>query len=121
MLDESTRRLVAAEVNQELLNFHGNLKSTRQLLATGIPDIDGTGSIWPHNLHKSTAYVPHIEKVFSNVRQRYGLSPGDTMENLDVNAVIWGTVMSVTLQAAVDLGRDYSRTYVPPGISLCDH
>ena len=77
MLDESTRRLVAAEVNQELLNFHGNLKSTRKLVATGNPDIDGTDRIWPHNLHISTAYVPHIEKVFSNVRQRYGLSPGD--------------------------------------------
>ena len=77
MLDESTRRLVAAEVNQELLNFHGNLKSARKLVATGSPDIDGTDRIWPHNLHISTAYVPHIEKVFSNVRQRYGLSPGD--------------------------------------------
>ena len=77
MLDESTRRLVAAEQNQELLNFHENLKSTRKLVASGNSDIDSTGKIWPHNLHISIAYVPHLQKVFSNVRQRYGLSPGD--------------------------------------------
>ena len=32
-LDKSTRRLVAAEKDQELLNFHENLKSTRKLVA----------------------------------------------------------------------------------------
>ena len=30
------------------------------------------------------------------------------MENLDVNAALVGIVMSVTLQAAVRLGKDYS-------------
>ena len=30
----STRRLVAAEKDQELLNFHENLKSTRKLVAS---------------------------------------------------------------------------------------
>ena len=28
----------------------------------------------------------YLEKVFSNVRQRY---PGDTMEHLDVDAAVW--------------------------------
>ena len=31
-------------------------------------------------------------RVFSNVRQRYGLSSGDKMENLDVNAAVWKMV-----------------------------
>ena len=30
------------------------------------------------------------------------------MENLDVNAAMWGIFMSVTLQAAVHLGKDYT-------------
>ena len=94
-MDESTRRLVAAEKNRELLNFHENLKSMRKLAASGNSDVDGTGKNWPHNLQKSNAYVPHLEKVFSNVRQRYGLSSGDKMENLDVNAAKWGMFMSV--------------------------
>ena len=60
------------EKNQELLNLHENLKGTRKLVASGNSDIDGTGKIWSHNLHKSTAYVRHLEKVLWNVRQRYG-------------------------------------------------
>ena len=30
------------------------------------------------------------------------------MEDLDVNTIIWGMFMSVTLQAAVHLGKDYA-------------
>ena len=37
--------------------------------------IEGSDKIWPHNLHISTKYVPHMEKVFSIMRQIYGLSP----------------------------------------------
>ena len=57
----------------------------------------------PHNLHISTNYV---EKVFSIVRQRYCLSPTDQMKNLDVNTATWRKFVSVTLQAAVHLGKD---------------
>ena len=39
--------------------------------------IDGNDTVWPHNLHISTAYVPHLEKVFENVRQKFGRKPGD--------------------------------------------
>ena len=53
MLEESTKKLVAAEKNQELLNVHENLESTRNLVASGNSDIDGTGKIWPHNPHFS--------------------------------------------------------------------
>ena len=42
-----------------------------------------------------------MERVFSIVRQRYGLTPTDQMKNLDVNTAIWSIFMSVTLQAAV--------------------
>ena len=38
--DKNTRRLVAAEKDQELLHFHENLKSTRKLAASGNSDID---------------------------------------------------------------------------------
>ena len=88
--------------------IHQHFKSTRKLVASGNLDIDGTGTVWPHNLHISAACVPHLEKVFSHVRQRCGLKPGDTMENLDVNAAICGIFMSVTLRAAGHLGKDYS-------------
>ena len=40
IMDESTRRLVAAEKDQELLNFNENLKSTRKLVASRNSDID---------------------------------------------------------------------------------
>ena len=89
--------------------MHENLKGTRKLVASGNSDIDGTGKIWSHNLHKSTAYFRHLEKVLWNVRQRCGLSPEDKREDLDVNAAMWRIFMSVTLQAAVHLGKDRSK------------
>ena len=96
-------------------------KSTRKLVASRISDIDGTGTVWPHNLQTSTAYVPHLEKVFSNVRQRCRLKPGDKMEILDVNAAVWRIFMSVTLQAPVHLGKDILGIYVLPRITRNDH
>ena len=50
--DKSTRRLVAAEKDLELLNFHEKLKSTREIVASRNSDIDGIGTVWPHNLQK---------------------------------------------------------------------
>ena len=49
-----------------------------------------------------------MEKVFSIVRQIRGRSPTDQMKDLDVNTAIWSIFMSVTLQAAVHLGKDYT-------------
>ena len=82
--------------------------STRKLVASGSSETEGSDKAWPHNLHKSTNYVLHMEKVFSIVRQRHGLSPTDQMKDLDVNTVVWSIFMSVTLQAAVHLGKDYT-------------
>ena len=107
-MDKSTRRLAAAEKDQELLNFHENLKSTRKLAVSGNSDIDGNGTIWTHNLQKSTTTFHIFEKVLSNVRQRYGRKPGDKMEDLDVTTIVWRMFMSVTLQAALHFGKDFS-------------
>ena len=49
-----------------------------------------------------------MEKVFPIVRQRYGRSPTDQMKDFDVNTAIRGFLMSVTHQAAVHLGKDYT-------------
>ena len=43
----------------------------------------------PHNFHMSPAAVPHMEKVFSIVRQTYGRSPTDDLNDLDENNAIW--------------------------------
>ena len=82
--------------------------STRKIVASGNSEIEVKDEIWPHNLHVSTVCVPHMEKVFSFVKQRYGLSPRDEMEDLDVNTAIQCIFMSVTLQAAVHLGKDHT-------------
>ena len=82
---------------------------TRKLVATGNSGNSGTegkDKAWPHNLHISTNYVLHMEKVFSIVRQRDGYSPTDRIKDLDVNTA--GVFMSVTLQAAVHLSKDYT-------------
>ena len=108
--DESTRRLVATGTNQDLLNFRESSEGTRRLVALMAENsefIDGNDTVWLHNLHISTAYVPHLEKVFSNVRQKLGRKPGDKMEDLDVNTSIWRVFMTATLQAADHLGNDY--------------
>ena len=62
---------------------------------------------WPHKCHTSPAAVHHMENVFSIVRQIYGRSPTDDLNDLDENNAMWGIFMNVTLQAAVHLGRDY--------------
>ena len=88
-----------------------NLGSTGELVAPGYPGNSGTegnDEDWPHNLHISTNYVLHMEKVFSIVRQRNGRSPTDQMKDLDVNTATRSKFMSVTLQAVVHLGKDYT-------------
>ena len=107
VLDVGTRKLVATqEEDQEHLNFPEDSKSTRKLVASGNSEAEGSDKSWPHNLHISTNYVPHMEKVFSILRQRYGLGPMDQMKHLDVNTAIWSIFLSVTLQATVHLGSD---------------
>ena len=61
-----------------------------------------------HHFQKSPDCVSHMEKVLSIVRKIYGRKPTENLKDLDVNTAIWSIFMSVTLQAAVHLGRDYS-------------
>ena len=42
------------------------------------------------------------------MRQTYGRSSTDEMKDLDLNTATWGIFISVTLQAAVHLGTDYT-------------
>ena len=69
VLDVSRRRLAATEKDQEHLNFPEDSKSTRRLVASGNSDTNGKDRTWPQNLHTAVC-VPHIEKVFSIVRQK---------------------------------------------------
>ena len=66
---------VATGTNQDLLNFRESSESTMKLaahLAENSESIDGNDKVWPQSLHNSTACVPHLEKVFSNLRQHFG-------------------------------------------------
>ena len=65
--------------------------------------------IWPHHFRVSADCVPHMEKVFSTIRKIYDRKPTDDLKDLDVNTAIWCIFISVTLQAAVHLGRDNSQ------------
>ena len=69
-------------------------KSTRRLVASGNPDTKGKDNIWPHNVHISTDCVPHMEKVFSIVKRRHGLSPRDRIENSRSERSYLGIFMS---------------------------
>ena len=60
-----------------------------------------------HTIFMSPAVVLHMEKVHLIVRQNYGRSPTDELNDLDVNNAVWSIFMNVTLHAAVHLGRDY--------------
>ena len=75
---------------------------------------------WPHNFHMSPAAVPHMEKVCSILRQIYGGSPTDDLNDLDENNAIRGLLMNVTLQAAVHLGRDYMENLRFTKNQLCE-
>ena len=44
---------------------------------------------WPHHFHMSPAVVPHMEKVYSIVRQIYGRSPTDDLNDLNLNTAAW--------------------------------
>ena len=101
--------------DQELLNYQ-ETGGTGKPVAPGYqgypgnPRTLGSSEDRRQNLATSlsTDCVPHMNKVFSIVRQTYGRSPTDDLKDLDVNTAIWGIFMSVTLQAAVHLGQDYT-------------
>ena len=65
--------------------------------------------IWPHPFRRSPDIVDNMEKVFSIIRKTYDRKPTDDLVDLDVATAIWGIFMSVTLQAPVHLGQEYSK------------
>ena len=79
-----------------------------KLVASGNSGTEGNGKVWPHNLHVTTNYVLLMEKV----------SRSWDKDMVAVQRIEWKTsrwtqrhgvyFMSVTLQAAVHLGKDYT-------------
>ena len=80
----SARKFAAAGTNQDP-SFQ---ECARKLATENSEIIVDDDSHWPNNNHISRAYVPHLEKVCSNLRQR-NRKPEDKMEDFDVNTLIW--------------------------------
>ena len=92
----------AAETNHDQ-SFQ---ESTRKLAAENSDINDEDDSNWPHNLRTSRAYVPHLEEVYSNLRQQlYRARRQNGRARCEY--VEMGMFMTVTLQAAVHLRKDY--------------
>ena len=66
--NDIARKLAAAGTNQDL-SFQD---CARKLAARNSEIIDDDDSEWPNNFHISRANVPHLEKVYSNLRQPRG-------------------------------------------------
>ena len=96
----SAGRLAAEETNQNLDFLASAVKPAAD--GSGIVDVD---SVRPNNFHMSVARVPHLERVYSNLRQKIGRKSGDDMNDLDTNSLMWGMFMSAALDAAVHFGK----------------
>ena len=110
-----TQRRFQRMKGSQLFISTGKLEATEYQGCSGKPEIpEGSedsklkSRIWPHHFHTSPDCVPRMEKVFSIVRKIYDWKPTDNIKDFDVNTAIWSILISVTLQAAVHLGRDYS-------------
>ena len=112
-LSERAKKLAAVDTNPDQ-NFPGRAK---KFAAENLEINDEDDSKWPHTLRVSGANVPHLEKVYSNLRRQLKRETEDKMDYLNVNTMIWGTFMLVTQQAAVQLGNDYVKIYIQPKIS----
>ena len=44
---------------------------------------------WPHNLEISDSVLEHLEKIFSNLRQKVGRHSGNEVLDLNVKSLIW--------------------------------
>ena len=84
-MNERARKLAAAGTNQDQ-SFQ---ERARKLVAENSDINDEDDSKWPHNCRIYRANVPHLEKVYSNLRQQLKRRPEDIMEDLDVNSLIW--------------------------------
>ena len=57
----------------------------RKFAAKNLDIIDEYDSKWPHNLGVSRAEIPHLEKVYANLRRQLKRGPEDKMEDLKLN------------------------------------
>ena len=86
-------------------------KLQRNLWRPEIQEIQRILKLEARNWHHKFSYVSssctsHGEGLF-DVKQIYGRSPTDDLDDLDVNNATWSVFVDVTLQAAVHLGRDH--------------
>ena len=79
-MSERARKLAAVDTNQD----QSCPERARKLAAENFDINDEDDSEWPHNLRISRANAPHLEKVYSNLRQQLKRKPEDNMEVLDV-------------------------------------
>ena len=72
--------------------------------------------LFPDILKISPNNVEYLEKVHSNVRRKLSRPQNDGMEQININAMIWGIFKSATMKAAVHLGRGVvmKKICVPP-------
>ena len=78
-LSERARNLAAKDTSQGQ-----RVPESAKNLAAENFDIDDDDSKWPHNLRVSRADVPHLEKVYSNLRRPLKREPEDKMEDLNL-------------------------------------
>ena len=83
--NERARKLAAAGRKQDP-SFQ---ECARKLAAENWEIIVDDDAKWPHNYRISRAYVRHLEKVYSNLRQQLKRKPEDKMKDLDVNTLMW--------------------------------
>ena len=119
------RKLVATDKDHDSLNYPETVCTGKPPAPgyegyTGIPGTprnsetsETEGKIWPHHFNVSPDCAPHMEKIFSIVSQTYGRSPTDDLSDVDVFTATRGIFLSVTLQAAVHLGQDYTENLRP--------
>ena len=101
----STGKLAAKDWNKNTASssqvWQSEVNTTKNSIGTGLPQ---------HNMTTSPNNVGHLEKVYSNVRQKLGRQPGDDMPEVYVNTMIWKMFMSATMKAAVHLRQDYQES-----------
>ena len=110
--NDSVRKLAAGGTNHDL-SFQ---ECARKLAAESSEINDEDDSGWPHNLPVSRANVPHLEKVYPNLRQQLKRKPEDKMDDLDVDTLIWRMFLTVTQQGFI-LETITWRIYIQPKIS----
>ena len=129
LMDDSAGKAVATEENQVLWEFSESdswsvhedevpgesvayENCAEKPAASSISENSGSPEAesrkWPHNFYISSEVVSCMDKVYSIVRKTYDRKPTDEMEDLDVNAAIWGMFMNTTLQA-VHLGQNHDQ------------